>query len=380
MKHKLAYIFATLFIISCSAPASKNTVQLSEQAIYDFDSVSIFSGDKEAAKKKFLTAIDLYRNQKNKLPESITAFKASLLLSPDAKTYFELGNALLDSRQYDESLKAFLMAEKLDYNPMANVMYKLAMAHAGLAFQSSDVTRTREDSAALHYMQISLQMGYARPTDFLKDSIFNPGEGSNWELMEVYKNTMSGNKDPQKMLWENFESGFAPVQLPLVINTVWIQQHPLDEAIGYDYEKYVPEMRDNKFSREVENEYYYFAKIKNDSASIALMYAGKNTWLEDANGNRPTYFFLATYSPTGKLIDKMLVAGQRSFTDPFKVLNLKENLNFEVKDYKNIFKNDPEKGGYENNYVVKSELLGSTNYRIAPGGRFEKINPPLAMK
>ena len=179
MKRTLPTIFVALFIVSCSSPTSKNTGHLTETALYNFDSVRQFSGDKEAAKKKFLSAIDLYRNKKNRIPESIDAFKASLLLSPDAKTYFELGNALLDNRQYDESVKAFLMAEKMDYNPLANVMYKLAIAHAGLAWELGSNPHSSEDSAALHYMQISLQMGYARPRDFLTDTLFNPSEGGN---------------------------------------------------------------------------------------------------------------------------------------------------------------------------------------------------------
>jgi len=381
MKFTIAGILVSLIIYSCSSSVSKKDSKFSEQAMYNFDTASQFVGNKEEAKKKFLSAIDLYRNKKNHLPESIAEFKASILLHPDAKTYFELGNALFDNNNYSEAIQAFKMAEQFDYSPLSNVMYKLSLAHAYYANEiSGEAKHDDENKEALHYMQLALQMGYSRPTDYLKDSVFNIAKGNNYEFVQGYFESMSGNKDPQKMLWENFKNEFNKIELPLVINTIWIQQHPLNEAIAYDYEKYVPEMRDAKFSREVENEYYYFANIRKDSASIALMYAGKNTWLTDANGNTPTYFYMVTYAPGGKIIDKMLVAGQRSFTDAFRVLSLKQNYNFEIREYKNIFKDDPEKDGYEHNYVVKSELLGVNNFRIKPDGHFEKINEPLAMK
>ena len=92
--------------------------------------------------------------------------------------------------------------------------------------------------------------------------------------------------------------------------------------LAYDYEKFVPEMRNGKFSREVENEYFYVGKVKEDSFFTALLYAGKNMWLIDGRGYSPVYFYLVTYSPQGKIIDKMQVGGQKTFTDNFKVLTM----------------------------------------------------------
>jgi hypothetical protein len=182
------------------------------------------------------------------------------------------------------------------------------------------------------------------------------------------------------MLWENFISEFGTIQLPLTINTIWIQKNKIENSIAYDYEKFVPEMRNAKFSREVEDEYYYFATVKKDSAYTALLYAGKNSFLTDANQNSPVFFFLVTYDRTGKIIDKMQVAGQSNFTEPFKVFTIQPNYSFQVKDFKNIFKNDPKEDGYENNYVVRSEPLGINNYRISVSGKFEKTDAPLAVR
>ena len=81
----------------------------------------------------------------------------------------------------------------------------------------------------------------------------------------------------------------------------------------------------------------------------------------------------------GKIIDKIPVAGQTNFTSPLKVFTMQPNYTFEVKDFKNIFKEDPDKVGYDSNYVIRSEPLGSAYYRIRSDGKFEKTDAPLAI-
>ena len=79
--------------------------------------------------KKFLEAIDLYKNKKQ-VAQSIDAFKASLFISPSEKTYFELGAALADNKNYEEALKALQIAEQMDYSPLANILYKKSVVYA----------------------------------------------------------------------------------------------------------------------------------------------------------------------------------------------------------------------------------------------------------
>ena len=95
-------------------------------------------------------------------------------------------------------------------------------------------------------------------------------------------------------------------------------------------------------------------------------------WLTDGRGYAPVYFYMVTYSHQGKIIDKMQVGGQKTFTDNFKNLLLKQNLSLEIKEFKNIYEKDPAKDGYENNKVTKSELLTTSYYRINAKGKFEK--------
>lgn len=381
----LSSVLMTIF--SCNHPGGAgdpitDPAQLTESSIYDIDSVRAVmdAGNGEAAKKKFLAAIDIYKNVKDPA-RSIPLFKSSILLKPSAKAYFELGSALMDNGKYEDAINSLHIAEQLDYSPLANVMYKLAAAYSHRQTPGGDGHSSQDDSLAIHYMEISLQMGYAHPDQFRDMGLFSHLKEV-YGFMAAYNNALSGNgsKDPDKMLWENFKTEFHSLDLPITINTLWIQQHKLENSIGYDYEKFVPEMRNAKFSREVEDEYYYFALVKKDPGYTALLYAGKNNFLTDAGHNSPVFFFLTTYDQNGRIIDKMKVAGQSNFTDPVKVFTLQPNYSFEVKDYKNIFKNDPAESGYDSNYVIRSEPLGTANYRINAEGKFEKTDAPLALR
>jgi hypothetical protein len=383
MKLTAFLVTATIFI-ACNnndkpAITAATTTRLTESTLYNTDSVrAALASTNDAlqsdAKKKFLEAIDLIKNKKQ-IAQSIAAFKASLLIYPSEKTYFELGSALAENKNYEEALKALDIAEQMDYSPLANILYKKSLIYATMPNSaiSTDGYTKINDSLALHFMEVALQTGYAKPTDFLKEKAFDSLRfNSDWYFKNVYHTAMSGNKDPEKLAWDNYRDEFKELTLPLAINTAWIYQQNYENAIGYDYEKFVPEMRTGKFSREVENEYFYVGKIKEDSAFTALLYAGKNMWLTDGRGYNPVYFYLVTYNPQGKILDKMQVGGQKTFTDNFKNVTLKENLSLEIKEFKNVYEKDPSKDGYENNKVVKSELLTTAYYRINAKGKFEK--------
>ena len=355
------------------------TTHLNQNTLYNTDSIkaaitSVNTALQAAAKKKFLEAIDLYKNKKQ-VAQSIDAFKASLFISPSEKTYFELGAALAENKNYEEALKALQIAEQMDYSPLANVLYKKSVVYASMPNSPISVDGYTKiyDSMAMHLMEVALQTGYSKPTNFLHEKAFDSLRyNSDWYFKNVYQMAMSGNKDPEKLAWDNYKDEFKDLSLPLTINTVWIYKQNYENAIGYDYEKFVPKMRNGKFSREVENEYFYVGKIKEDSVYTALLYAGKNMWLIDGRGYSPVYFYMVTYSHQGKIIDKMQVGGQKTFTDNFKDLLLKQNLTMEVKEFKNIYEKDPSKDGYENNKVTKSELVTTSYYRINAKGKFEK--------
>ena len=381
---------AVILLFSCNhlpGPGNVHAVQLTGNSIYDIDSVraAAAGGNEEAARKKMLQATDVYKNAKDPA-KSIGLFKSSILLKPSGKAYFELGSALLDDSLDEEAIQALHIAERLDYSPLANVMYKLSLAYAQLSEKNNGEgdNNGKFYSLAIHYMEIALQMGYSHPEQFRDNAIFIlfKTRYGYMEISETYNSAVSGgsgSKGPEKMLWETFASEFHPVVLPLTINSVWIQEHKLENSIGYDYEKFVPEMRGSKFSREVSDEYYYFAAVKKDTGYTALIYAGKSNLASDGSQQYPIFFYLVTYDGRGKIIDKIQVAGQKAFSDPFKVFTMQPNYTFEVRNFKNIYKDDPETAGYDSNVVVKSEPLDAASYHIGANGKFEKLDVPLAI-
>ncbi len=383
----LFLLLSAIILFSCnnndkpSNAATAANVHLTVNTLYNTDSIKaalagVTSSMQADAKKKFLEAIDLYKNKKQ-VAQCIDAFKASLMISPSEKTYFELGSALADNKNFEEALKALQVAEQMDYSPLSNVLYKKAVVYASMPNSAvcADGFTKVNDSLAMHFMEVALQTGYSRPADFMHEKTFDSVRINNdWNFKSAYQTAMSGNKDPEKLAWDNYKNEFKDLTLPLSINTVWIYQQNYENAIGYDYEKFVPEMRNGKFSREVENEYFYVGRVKEDSAFTALLYAGKNMWLIDGRGYSPVYFLLVTYSPQGKIIDKMQVGGQKTFTDNFKDLVVKPNLSMEIKEFRNIYEKDPDKDGYENNKVVKSNLLTTSYFRINAKGKFEKAD------
>jgi len=377
----LTPLFLLPFVLLACHSAPAPVAGLTSASMYTFDSVRIaaVAGDDRAARKQFLAAMDAFKNKKD-IPKSIGLFKKSIGLKPTAQAYYELGGALMAQGDYNEAVYALHIAEKMQYKPLAGALVRLSAACAnskGL-FESD----YQKDSAALHYMEITLQMGYARPEEFLNSELFaSLMDGP--DAKRLYKQALAAGsniKDPEQTLWQEFRNEFGAVALPLTINDAWIGAHKFDKSINFDYEKFVPEMRTEKFSREVSKDYYYYAVVKADTAFTALLYAGVHSSLETENVHAPVFFYLVTYDPHGKIIDKLAVAGHQEFSEPVKVFTMQPSFEFEVRDFKNVYKNDPDSVGYDSNAIIRTDPVGVANYRIAASGKFEKTNAPLAVR
>jgi hypothetical protein len=385
MKPFSALFLATIVLSSChSLSGPPATDRLTPTAIYNIDSVrpATGSGDDKIARKQLAAAINAYKNEKDP-GKSIPLFKQSILTKPNAQVYYELGCALLDHRDDSEAVLALHIAEKLEYKPLANVMYKLSAAYAVTVAHEIHPPETN-DSLATHYMELAIQMGYARPESFRNDPAFK--NFRNAGIFNVaYLSAVEGGhnvKKPELALWEEFKSEFSAIELPLTINTGWTQTHAPDKDINFAYERFVPEMRNNRFAREAGKEYFYVGLLKKDTAYTALLYAGKDEGLEeDGIVHAPLFFQLVTYDSRGKIIDHLKVAGQETFSDLVKVFTIQPNNTFEIRDFKNVYSKDPEQAGYgADNPIVKTDEQGVTHYRITATGKFETTETPLAIR
>lgn len=344
---KPQYIAFLLLLASCHS-AQEPTIHLPTAAIYSVDSVEKALGPG--------------------------------LQKATASAYYRLGDSLLEKGYCDTAIKAFGIAERLGFQPRAELMYKLSAGYAG-ELRYADAPEL--PIAATHYAELAIQMGYPHPENFNSDSLFAAIK-ENGYFITVCSEALTGSGKGvgnERALWESFSNEFSPLSLPLTIDQGWIKTHPIQREIPLTYESLVPEYRTVQFSRIQMYEYFYAGLIKKAPTYTALLYAGKNLSLmqneEDTHG---TYFFLVTYDNNGKIIDKLLAAGQRDFTEPARILTLQPDMSFAIKSFRNIYAHDPVNTGYENNPIIRSEPAGETSYRIAANGKFEKLQPSLALR
>jgi hypothetical protein len=330
---------------------------LDKASIYNSDSVRVFLSktpelQSDSSKKLFLSAIDVFRNRQNPL-SAIELFVSSLSIYPSATSYYELGNAFLEAKKFDEALKAFKMAEQMNYSPLGNLLFREACCFAML-----------DSSVALDYVQYAIENGFVDRNKIMKDihmaRFVNTGE-----LVSVYNEAMAGNGDPDEVLWQGYIRDFKKAPLPFVIDSGTFRRLGEPQYITYDYENFVPEMRDGKFSRDVGNQFFYLAKIGSAPAYTTIVYGCQSY---ESNG-APVYYTLATFNRKGTLLDKKIIAGSKAFDQPFLEAVFKTPSELEIKTYKLIYEKSTENDGFENNPVKERQLQQTQKLSIDANGK-----------
>ena len=367
-------------------------VSLTPTSLYNIDSVRAAIGSGEAkTSPKLAAAVALYRN-KRLYAAAADSLRALIYAAPSAKAYYELGSALLMGKQYEESIQALRVAEQLQYAPLSNVLYKLSAAYVNYPGPDGN-TETKHDSLAVWYMQVAVQMGYPNPENFLKDSAFSKLSVYR-PFKDAYYAALAGRKDLSASLWTDFMAGFSTLPLPVTIDTQWVKVHTSGKVddIDFTYEKFITEMRTAKFSRGDDPVYFYVGKVKEDANYVAVIYGGTYDWGEvDDPGDSTSssapqplgsfFFYLTTYSHQGKIIDKIMIAGQDSKENPYKMFSMDAGLGFAVVDLALAYASDPSTTAPGDNSVTGAQVVAMAHYRINTVGKFEKVDaPPMAMR
>lgn len=361
MKKLLAPVIAIIFAASCGNYSNKTmqVIVLAESNLFNPDSVVVFltsvsAKQADSSKKLFLNAVDLFKN-KHAAEKSISFFVRSLSTYPSASAYYELGDAYLETGSAGLALKSFQMAEKLDYSPFGNVLFKEACSYAEL-----------RDEHAEDYLKYAIENGFVDRDKILNSkSLAKYQQGYNW-FERVYNETMAGNGDADAVLWQGYSKQFLPAAFPVTIDSGTFKSLHQPATISFDYDKYITEMRDNKFSRDVGNEFYYFAKVADNETFKTVIYA--EVPYEHFGG--PAYYYMASFNNKGRLIDKKVIAGAKRFADLYKVFSMPTATEFKIDEYKNTYQNNTDKVGFENNPVLKRDLVKTTNYIIDTAGKF----------
>ena len=375
MKTKLmvlisASAFLVAILASCKGASNKKEhdhVVMDTSMLYNTDQVLGFvkahpENSKDAA-SVFSKAVDVYRNKKD-AGSAYQLFINSVTLYPTARGYYELGNVCMEKKEYEHAIAAFQIAEQLGYEPVSKLLYNMACVYSlqDKCYESST------------YIGYAIEAGYSNIKQIMEDKDLEIVRKSGM-LEHSYQDAMSGSSDPEVTLWQSFKHEFKPVNMPVVLDmkTVVDDKH----YINFEFEKFVSEMRTEKFSRDVGKEFYYYAVVESNNNYTALVYAIKNTIMSE---EAPMSYVLVSFDGRGILIDKKTVGGQMEFKDPYLVGTIKSNLHFEVKKYNNTYQKDPEKDGYKDNPIVKSDLLATEYYKIDDKGKFVQQSGELSMR
>lgn len=324
------------------------------------------AGKNKISDRYFLKGVDMYRNQRNP-EEGVKLFKQSIMEQPQARAYFELGNALADLNNLKDAAAAYEIAEALDYKPTSKVLYNLACVYS----------RAEDEKSARYYLVSAIEFGYSNAKNIYADKDLEYLRQNMYDFKSTVNAALSGATDPDKLHWNQFWHEFKPVSYPLVLDEKYSSKLG-EDYISYEYERFVAEMRDNdKFSREVGFEFYHVGLAKATDSVKAVIYAVKNVIM---GGDTPPEYYIVSFDHVGKLIDKLAIGGHKKLADPFRVATLTENGNIEIGLFEQEYERDPEKEGYENNDLVDVKLLEKQLFSITDDGHFVRKDNLLGMR
>lgn len=376
MKYTISAILAiSILLVSCGGkktnpdtPDEKDGSTLSKTSIFNKDEVNQFlaSADKEKqqdAKKEFLTGVDQYRNRKQ-IDSAIASFTTSITTYPFSKTYYELGNAYMDKKDFNTAVEAYKMAEVLSYEPISLVLYNLSCAYSML----------ENNEQSLKYIQLAIENGYTNLDHIMKDEdlVFvrkDPG------FSETIKTSMAGNASSDVVLFTMYKSHFTSLTLPYQLDEATSQKINFDNSISYDYDDFVPGMVDSEFSRDVGDEYFYVGKVTESDKFIAVLFSQAGMWAEEP----PVHVYLATYAPEkGELIDFEKIAGLEYYSDSMRTAVVKPDFSVEVKYFIQEWEKNPDEYGYEgDNKRTGMNQVAAKNFKIDVNGNIKETQKML---
>jgi tetratricopeptide (TPR) repeat protein len=372
MRYILLFI-ASAGLFACNTSEKKkndaaSAIHLTADNLYDRDSVLLITqdatGKNTEADKLFLEGIDSYRNKKNPAG-GVALFKKSILLKPQAKAYYELGNALFDTKKLPEAVKSYGIAELLDYKPLHKVLYNMACAYS-----------LQEDaSSSKYYLVSAIEFGYSNVKNIYadKDLKYLRDQGG---FSSYVTSALSGATDPEKLQWNLFWHEFKPLEFPVHLDMKYAAKLG-EDYISYDYERFVPEMRNDQFSRDVGSEYYHVGLVKGSDSVKTLIYAVRDVVMDQTAA--PATYYIVSFDKKGKLIDKLLIGGHLKLDEPFKVATIEQNGTIQIGLFKQVYEKDPDTAGYDDNKLVDSKELDKENYKISEDGHFIKAPVLLGM-
>jgi tetratricopeptide (TPR) repeat protein len=362
------FVISIAFLNSCGNPAEqvergikieRIPVVLTKSDLFQGNKVLAFLDNDtkfiQEANELFLKGLNSFRNDNN-LDSADYYLVESILKEPSAKAYFELGNVYMDMKKYDKAIAAYGVAEQLDYEPFSKILYN----------KSCIYSLQDKPEMAGQYLEYALQAGYINIDHIQKDKDLEKLRESSYFKPAVDKG-LRGMSDGDNLFWLQFKKLFARTDIPLKLAPE-MSPEMLEglNYISYDYEKYISEMRDEKFSREVSKGFFYYAKPYENENFVAVVYIVKEEFMGEY---APLTYMLATYTHEGKLIDKQEIGGRASLSEAIRFTTLNKNMTINCELRKPKYEKDPDEYGYYENKMISSELIGKQKFKISAKGK-----------
>lgn len=366
----LGLSIVTVVLSGCGEPIPAETitevqvlpVEISEDDLFKGNKILAFLNNEEKfvreANELFLKGLNAFKNE-NDLDSADYYLRKSLLKEPSSKAYYELANVYMDKKAYDDALLAYGMAEQLDFQPFSKILYNKACIYS---------LQDKKDMSA-KYLEYALQAGYNNIEHINVDSDLENLRDS-WLFNESLKKGLRGVSNSENLFWLQFRRLFPQAEFPIKLKTVFGEDDDNLKNISYEFEKYVSEMRDEEFSREVSKGFYQYAQAYETNKFVALIYLVRDEFM---GPDGPSVYRMATFTHEGKLIDKKEIGGRTTMDANIMDSELTKDFKISVILKKTIYKYDPDDKGYFENEIVDYKNVGRFMFKVREDGKIDRI-------
>ncbi len=349
-------------IVNTTTETKRIPVVLTENDLFKGNLIMAFLDNEEKfvqeANELFLKGLNSYRNEQN-LDSADYYLSHSILKEPSAKAYFELGNVYMDKKKFEKALLAYGLAEQLNYEPFSKILYNKACIYA----------LQEDNTMAGRYLEYALQAGYNN-LDHINNDEDLEGLRGTYQYRQAIEKGLQGMSNAENLFWLQFKKQFAVMDMPLELKMEASEEElQALKYISYDYEKYIAEMRDEEFSREVSKGFYYYARPFETDEYVAIVYIVKDEFMGEY---APLTYRMATFTHEGKLIDKKVIGGRELLDEPIMVATVNKNKTIDVELINPVYENDPDDYGYYENPMVSSESVGKMTFKLSKSGKIEQ--------
>ncbi len=378
---QLCYFLAVLVIGGCTAPQKEYIVKVSllkltpefmynREMVYDviFDSEELeIDSVKNKSRQLFLKGIDQLKNKKN-AASAADILRKSILVFPEAKTYYELGNALLEmgGSNLKEADDAYDVAQYLQFKPAADITYKKACV------LNRKNKGGENDEVVIGQIFWAFENGFSDTVKLYSDPYLSSVRGTEKfrkMMLNVKANKMTGSTGNA---FSVFSGSFVNLGQPFSVGPEEVDMDNYrQQSINYNFAQFIPEMENTSFGRDVSHDFFYVGKVAETPVYTALIFSSISFWGAEM---QPVVTKLVTYDASGKLIDERIFAAQFS-AEKIKTGKI-ENNELVLEDYRRVWAKPITEVPFDKNSVEKFELVATAKFRLDDGGKIQEVSVP----